>query len=110
MLGLLSQCFHSLHELLNEKRRGLIPELLWNSCVKKPKGLQTIVNFLQMLLFSSLSQHMVMQRISKGYSQLIRFGQRKKDTSEFFAVLQYCARELAKKCSDWKEKKIKSLY
>lgn len=36
MVGLPSHCFHSLHELLNEKRMGLIPELFWNSCVKKP--------------------------------------------------------------------------
>lgn len=36
MVGLPSQCFDSLHELLNEKGMVLIPELFWNSCVKKP--------------------------------------------------------------------------
>lgn len=33
--GLPSQCFHSLHVLLNEERVGLAPELFWNCCVKK---------------------------------------------------------------------------
>lgn len=69
MGGLPSQYFHSLHELLNEKRMVLIPELFWNSCVKKPP--RTSDNSVLSADDALLSQHMVMQRISESYTELI---------------------------------------